>query len=254
LTKANYGNWIRQRIVIRFFVIAGGLGLAAFLPLGNVVRIALLVLAGGFLLMALYLTYVYFQFSSRDGDYQRKLHALVLDPLKWTGEGQALDIGTGNGALAIGLGQKFPKAHVIGIDLWGDDWEYSKGVCEANAKIEGVAERVAFQLGSAVALPFPDGTFEVVVSHFVFHEVQGVDKEAVVREALRVLGKGGSFSFQDMFLDEALYGDIPALLKAMRGWEVEEVMFSPSRDLVSIPWLLRHKRVLGKAGIIFGRK
>src|SRR5262249_19984412 len=118
----NYGNWIRQRIVVRFLLVAGGLCLASFLPLPPGVGVGLLVVAGGFFLMGLYLIYIYYQFSENGGKFQRKLHQALLDHLNWDGQGDALDIGTGNGALAIGLAQKFPVARVLGIDLWGEAW------------------------------------------------------------------------------------------------------------------------------------
>lgn len=45
------------------------------------------------------------------------------------------------------------------------------------------------------AKKYPDAA----VSNFVFHEVRTQpDKRQVVREALRVVKKGGSFAFQDM--------------------------------------------------------
>ena len=253
-SRPNYGNWLRQRIVVRFLIVAVSLCLAAFIPLPDGVRVGLLFLAGGFFLMFLYLTYVYYQFSENGGRFQRKLHQALLDHLNWDGQGDALDIGTGSGALAIGLAHKFPSARVLGIDLWDETWEYSKAVCMQNAVIEGQDQRVQFQQGSAAALPVPDEVFNAVVSHFVFHEVEGVAKAAVLKEAFRVLCKGGSFSFQDMFLDNVLYGDIPTLLNTLHEWGIDDVSFIPSRELVNIPYLLRHKRVLGNAGLLYGRK
>jgi precorrin-6B methylase 2 len=65
---------------------------------------------------------------------------LVLSNLNWNGEGKALDIGCGNGALTVKLAKKHPKAQVTGIDYWGKRWEYSKSMCERNAEIGGVSE------------------------------------------------------------------------------------------------------------------
>jgi tRNA1(Val) A37 N6-methylase TrmN6 len=65
-----------------------------------------------------------------------------------------LDIGSGNGVLAVTLAQQHDEAEIVGIDYWGKDWEYSKGVCEDNASAARVASRVHFQKGDAAALEF----------------------------------------------------------------------------------------------------
>lgn len=79
-------------------------------------------------------------------------------------------------------------------------------MCERNAKIEGVIDRVTFQKASASILPFADEYFDAVVSNLVFHEVREVaDKREVVREALHVVKKGGRFAFQDLFLLRRTY-------------------------------------------------
>jgi len=133
--------------------------------------------------------------------------------LEWSSEGQALDIGCGNGALTIKLANRFPGARVTGIDYWGEKWAYSKNTCEANAKAEKVADRVVFQKASATKLPFEDEHFDVAVSNLCFHEVgDAKDKREVIREALRVVKKGGKFAFQDLFLLKQVYGDKDELM------------------------------------------
>jgi cyclopropane fatty-acyl-phospholipid synthase-like methyltransferase len=71
------------------------------------------------------------------GNVQNHIWELVLEHLVWNGEGQALDIGCGNGPLTIKLAHKYGGAQVVGIDYWGEKWEYSKNICERNARIEG---------------------------------------------------------------------------------------------------------------------
>ena len=107
----------------------------------------------------------------------------------------------------------------MGIDYWGEQWEYSKKVCEKNAEIEGVAERVTFQKASAAALPFDGDSMDVVVSNLVFYEVGGVkDKKELIREALRVVKKGGKFVLQDLFLWKQIYGEPDELIETVRSW------------------------------------
>lgn len=110
--------------------------------------------------------------------------------------------------LTIKLAQKFNTAKVAGIDYWGAKWEYSKNTCESNVEIEGVNDNVTFQKAKALKLPFEDGFFDAAVSNLVFHEVADAkDKREVIKEALRVVKKGGKFAFQDLFLEKHLYGD-----------------------------------------------
>jgi len=247
--KAEYGNWVSMRIIY----LCGFLGFV-FLSLGLMFWV-LLIPAVLFLLISVYFLYVRYQFSPQGGNVQNNIWTLVLANLGWNGEGRAIDIGCGNGALTIKLAQKYKKAQIIGIDYWGKKWEYSKNACERNAVIEGVSDRVAFQKGNAAALPFDDGYFDAAVSNFVFHMVgNSRDKREVVREALRVVKKGGEFSFQDEFLVKQLFGDIDDLIETIKSWGISKVEFVQTRDADFIPRALKLPFILGTIGIISGEK
>jgi ubiquinone/menaquinone biosynthesis C-methylase UbiE len=208
-----------------------------------------------FFLVAAFFAYARYKFSPAGGNVQARVWEIVLAHLDWNGVGQALDIGCGNGALTIKLSQKHPNAQVTGIDYWGRKWEYSKNTCERNAEIEGVSERVTFQKASAVSLPFDDGYFDAVVSNFVFHEVSDAkDKREVIREALRVVRKGGAFAFQDEFLVKQFYGNPEDLIAIIKSWGISKVEFVQTRDADFIPWVLRLPLLLGTMAIIAGEK
>ena len=68
---------------------------------------------------------------------------------------------------------------------------YGQAMCEKNAESEGVASGVRSGTGMANKLDFPDESFDAVVSNYVYHNVMGADKQALLLETLRVLKKGG---------------------------------------------------------------
>lgn len=257
--EANYGNWVSSKLL---FV----LGFVAFLLLGfSVVFLVFLDLyfaflvsvVGGlaFVLTVVYFAYARYEFSPRGGNVQAQIQELVLDRLKWDGKGQALDIGCGKGTLSIKLAKKFIDAQVIGVDYWGGLWEYSKIVCETNAEIAGVRGRMNFKKASASALPFEDGFFDATISNLVFHEVSDAkNKQDVIKEALRILKKGGSFSFQDLFLAKKTYGEVADLLETIRSWGVENVQFLDTSHSGFIPKALRLPFMVGTIGVLYGTK
>lgn len=67
-----------------------------------------------FFLVVAFFAYGRYKLSPAGGNVQDHIWELVLAHLDWNGEGQALDIGCGNGALTIKLAQKCTKARVVG--------------------------------------------------------------------------------------------------------------------------------------------
>ena len=248
--KADYGNWVSIRLVAAPGVLGIFVGGMSFLlPALGIVAVILLI-------SSLYFAYARYVFSPRGGDIQAKVQGLVLDRIAgWDGAGKALDIGCGNGPLTIQIAKKYPQAEVIGIDYWGKAWEYSKRICDRNAEIEGVAQRLAFDRASASSLPFDDEGFDLVVSNLVFHEVRDVrDKKKLLKEALRVVKKGGWFVFQDLFLWKRVFGDVDDLLETIRSWGIQSVEFIDTSDSDFIPKALKLPFMLGTVGVLYGRK
>lgn len=247
--KPEYGNWVSKKLLYGTIV----LGLV-FIGL-SIWHLTFIVLAIFFLLAFVYFIYARHKFSPEGGNLQNRIRDLVLDYLEWDGQGKALDIGCGNGPLVIKMAKKYIGAKVTGIDYWGSGWDYSQKECEKNARIEGVSEKVIFEPASASSLPYGDEHFDAVVSNFVFHEVADTkDKKELVREALRVVKKGGVFSFQDLFLVKKIYGETDDFLEEIRSWGVKNVELVKTNELDFIPTALKLPFMVGEIGIIHGKK
>ena len=97
--------------------------------------------------------------------------------------GEALEIGSGSGAMAAQLLRKFPELRVVATDY--DD----NMVATAGRRLATFGERATAQRVDATALPFPDRHFDVVLSFAMLHHV--IDWQRAVAEAVRVLRPGG---------------------------------------------------------------
>lgn len=204
-----------------------------------------------FLLMTLYFFYARYLFSPKGKDLQVSLQSFILDELSWDGKGKVLDIGCGNGALAIRLAKKYPKATVVGVEYRN----FNSQVCIRNAELENVAKRVSFQQSTIVKLPFEDGAFDVVVSNLTFHEVLDIkDRRRLLEEALRVLDDGGVFVFQDLFLVKKVFGKLDRFLDLIVEWGAQSVEFVNISDSELIPSILKTPFMIGSIGIIKGNK
>lgn len=254
-TQLEYGNWIRKKILLMLGLCTLGVGALIFIPLGSLYRFIIMFLFVIAFVNFLFPFYSYIMFSQKGGKFQEKVYNLIIQSLGTVVKGKILDIGSGNGVLAVKLAQQFDEAEVIGIDYWGKDWEYSKSKCEKNAQTGRVEKRVHFQKGDAAALEFANDTFDGVISNLTFHEVQSIeDKREVLREALRVVKPGGRFAFVDYFYDTKFYGKVPEFEEYIKGLKLSQYHYKPLDDIIAIPILLKHPKILGKVGMIHGRK
>ena len=71
--------------------------------------------------------------------------------------------------------------------------------CRDNAVREGVSDRVLLLTGDMRALPFPDASFDVVVSSLAIHNISTASGRArAVEQAVRVLARGGRLVIADI--------------------------------------------------------
>ena len=95
--------------------------------------------------------------------------------------GRALDLACGTARLTFDLASRYPGAMAVGLDV-------SQGMLAAARR--RLRERTPpLVRGDAYALPFADGSFELVTSTIAYHWL--LDAEAALREIRRVLRPGG---------------------------------------------------------------
>jgi ubiquinone/menaquinone biosynthesis C-methylase UbiE len=104
---------------------------------------------------------------------------------------RVLDIGCGTGTFATILKQRFPGVEVTGLD------PDPKALARARRKAEQASVSVRFDQGFADSLEYPAMSFDVVFSSFMFHHLQGSNREKTLREVRRVLKPEGSFYLLD---------------------------------------------------------
>ncbi len=255
-----YGNWVSKglikKTVVLLIVLTVAFVLAVLFIQGWIVlKIVLFFAMSLFAFFSIYFISSRRLFSENGADIQNKVINTLISYVEWDGNGKALDIGCGSGALTIKLARKYENARVTGIDYWGGSWGYHKKQCEENAHLEKVSERVDFIKASASKLPFERDSFDLAVSNMVFHEVRDCkNKIELIEEALRAVRRGGSFAFQDLFLVRAYYGPVENLLKSVESMGVSEVHFMDTSKYPFIPKILKLPFMLGRIGIIYGKK
>jgi SAM-dependent methyltransferase len=125
----------------------------------------------------------------------------LLGALPWDGTEQVLDVGCGRGLLLIGAARRLSTGRATGIDLWrAEDLAGNRPEATlANAQAEGVQDRVGVETGDMRRLPFPDRSFDRVVSRAAIHNIEDAAGRAqAIREIARVLKAGGFAIIDDI--------------------------------------------------------
>jgi ubiquinone/menaquinone biosynthesis C-methylase UbiE len=114
-----------------------------------------------------------------------------LDQLDLTPEKHILDVGCGLGGPARFAASRY-RCRVDGIDLTPEYVETGQVIC----KWVGLADRVSLHQGSALSMPFADGTFDGAYMLHVGMNIE--DKARLCKEVGRVLQPGALFGIYDV--------------------------------------------------------
>lgn len=129
-----------------------------------------------------------------------------------------LDVGTGTGALALAALERWPGAHVTGIDPSARMLDVAGE--RAQRRWSGPPERLRLVVATADRLPLAERSIDQVVSSFVIQLVPR--RDAVLREVRRVLRPGGRV--------------------AMMTWQDDDLAFEPEEAFADVVDELRIER------------
>ena len=115
---------------------------------------------------------------------------------------RVMDLGCGTGTLAIMAKRAQPNAELVGLDA---DPEMLK---MAYTKKDQENLDVKFDVGFTNDLPYPDASFDCVLSSIMIHHLKTPDKEKTAREIYRVLKPGGQLHVIDFGKPSTFYGKL----------------------------------------------
>ena len=96
------------------------------------------------------------------------------------------------GAASVPYAEAYGRAEVHGIDIGGGMLRY------AHARAEALGMAVHFSQQNCGEMRFEDASFDLVVSHNLFHEISGATASATFRECHRVLRPCGVMMHLDI--------------------------------------------------------
>jgi tRNA (cmo5U34)-methyltransferase len=158
-----------------------------------------------------------------------ELQAMVANATTDVATARILDLGSGTGETALATLAAHPDAHLVGIDASGDMLDVARRRLPSAAFVM-----------SRIEDPLPAGPFDLVVSAFAVHHLDGVAKADLFLRISEVLAPAGRFVMLDVVipiepvarpirLEEAV--DMPSSIDEMLRWLAEadlepEVVYS----------------------------
>jgi ubiquinone/menaquinone biosynthesis C-methylase UbiE len=157
-----------------------------------------------------------------------RVHRTLVDQAQLADGQQVLEIGCGTGKLSVRAKRARP-----GIQLIGSDPD-PRALAVARRKARGL-KGISFERAYAQRLPYPDATFDRVLSSLMLHHLDDDTKAVTAAEIQRVLRPGGSLHLVDFTQQVQTHGahNIHALL-SRRMLKSGHVAHSGGEDIVQL--------------------
>lgn len=123
---------------------------------------------------------------------------------------EILELGCGTGNLSVYLRELFPQARLTLVDLSADM------LAQAATKLGGASEQLSLLQGGFMALEFPPGQFDLVVSSMALHHLLDEEKPVLYNRIFQWLKPGGIFRCAD----ETLGMPDSVHAENLRRWEI----------------------------------
>ncbi len=121
----------------------------------------------------------------------RELKERLIDQAAIKPRHTVLDLGCGTATLALLVKRRHADARVIGLDIDPDILKI------AMHKVRDAGGGIDLHQATATRLPYPDSSFDRVLSSFAMHHLTTPDKQRAVDEVYRVLRSGGEWHVLD---------------------------------------------------------
>ena len=172
------------------------------------------------------------------------------------GARDVLDFGCGTGTLALLVKQGYPPAHVRGLDVD----EIMIGAARRKAVAHGLPVHLDQYEGGR--FPYPDASFDRVLSSFVFHHLDDLSKKTALREIRRVLRPAGELYLVDFDRSKNLL--LRVIFSAVRLLDGRRQTRANALGLLrvmvatagfeSVEEVARYRTVIGEATCLAGRR
>ena len=156
-----------------------------------------------------------------ENNYRRQ----VIELMDLNGNESVLDVGCGTGTLTLMIAKKMNgKGSILAVDLAPRIIEIAK----KKARKQG--NHVEYRVASSLALPFDNGTFDVVVTSLLYHQLMSREEQVkTVSEIWRVLRVKVEGTATPEQVDEfrAMWEEVRDAFLAQPDWELFEGISKP---------------------------